>query len=313
VQANGNNTQSRWEGYPAWTLLFKGITGMIITVKPPPCDGTEHSAGNQQDVQYRRWVASISTHLADNYGAGPLFTTNVGPYLWDWYINAFPPDMQAYHTCTACRQFIERYGSLVSINGPKGPRPTANEDGRLIPAMWDVGRVPKEYKVSVRAMVDILKGYGLGTNGGNPPCHVTGVFYSSDKVWGRPCTGQRPGVLRTTGNWYHLALIPPSSLVYSYVPEQAMATKAEDYRLLKRLLGKYTKPRANGQLSAVKELLRLPAVALRDSTWQRLTWLDAVATNLLRRHAIQMDNLIWYAAATAPKDFCRMGELLDSV
>jgi hypothetical protein len=252
----------------------------------------------------------MSIHLADNYGAGPLFTTNVGPYLWDWYINAFPPDRQAYHTCSACRQFIERYGSLVSIN----------EDGRLVPAMWDVGRVPREYKPSVRAMVDVLKGYGLGTNGGNPPCHVTGVFYNSDKVWGRPCTG----------NWYHLAVIPPSSLVYSYVPEQATAAKAEDYRLLKRLLGKYTKPRANGQLSVVKELLRLPSGALRDSTWQRLTWLDALATNLLRRHAIQRDNLIWYAAATAPKDYCigdawasleehcrmgsgHMGELLDSV
>lgn len=272
---------------------------MIITVKPPPCS-TDHTAGNQHDVQYRRWVASISTHLADNYGAGPLFTTNVGPYLWDWYINAFPPDRRAYHTCNACRQFIERYGSLVSIN----------EDGRLVPAMWDIGRVPKEYKASVSAMVDILNGHGYA-DGKQLLCQVTGVFYSSDKVWGRP----------HSNGWYHLAVMPPSSLLYAdkvSTPEQAMAAKAEDYRLLKRLLGKYTKPRANGQLSPVKELLRLPSAALRDSTWQRLTWLDAVAANLLRRHAIQRDNLIWYAAATAPNDYCRMGagavgEILDSV
>lgn len=271
---------------------------MIITVKPPPCDST-HSDGNQYDVQYRRWVASMSIQLADNYGAGPLFTTNVGPYLWDWYINAFPADRRAYHNCNACRQFIERYGSLVSIN----------EDGRLVPAMWDVGWVPKEYRASVSAIVDILSGHGYADGEGRSVlCQVTGVFYSTDKVWGRPCSG----------DWYHLAVIPPSSLVYSYVPEQAMAAKAVDYKLLKRLLGKYTKPRANGQLSPVKELLRLPSLALRDSTWQRLTWLDSVATNLLLRHAIQRDNLIWYAAATAPKDFCRMGEgwagkLLDSV
>lgn len=270
---------------------------MIITIKPPPCDSTDHTLGNQRDVQYRRWVASMSTHLSDNYGAGPLFTTNVGPYLWDWYINAFPPDRRAYHNCSACRYFIERYGSLVSIN----------EDGRLVPAMWDVGRVPKEYKASISAIVDILQGNGYA-DGEKLLCQVTGVFYSSDKVWGRPCSS----------NWYHYAVMPPSSLVYSHVPGQAMAAKAEDYRLLKRLLGKYTKPRANGQLSPVKELLRLPTPALRDTTWQRLIWLDTVATNLLRRHAIQRDNLIWYAAATAPKDFCRMGEgqtgkLLDSV
>lgn len=273
---------------------------MIITVKPPSCDSTAHSMGNQHDVQYRRWVASMSVHLADNYGAGPLFTTNVGPYLWDWYINAFPADRRQYHDCNACRQFIERYGSLVSIN----------EDGRLIPVMWDVGRVPKEYKASVRAMVDVLKGYGLGTNGGNPPCQVTGVFYSSDKVWGRPCTGQ----------WYHLAVIPLSSLLYSYVPEQAMAAKTEDYKLLKRLVGRYSKVsmRKDANLTPIQRALVLPMVALTESTRRQLTWLDDLGTNLRGRHAIQRDNLIWYAAATAPKDFCRMGggrvgELLDSV
>ena len=88
---------------------------MIITLKPPPCDGPDHAVGNQHDVQYRRWVASMSVHLTDNYGAGPLFTTNVGPYLWEWYINASWGGM-LYRGITS-------YGMLL----PQPPRTTASK------------------------------------------------------------------------------------------------------------------------------------------------------------------------------------------
>src|SRR5262245_48260391 len=57
-------------------------------------------------------------------GGAKLFLTHVEG-LNDLYLNSLPGERQV-HNCCACRRFIERYGSLVTIS----------EGGETMPAMW---------------------------------------------------------------------------------------------------------------------------------------------------------------------------------
>ena len=55
----------------------------------------------------------------------PLFTTNV-ENLFDIYLNNLPEEGRQHYNCHACRDFINRYGGLVTID---------SETGKTSPAM----------------------------------------------------------------------------------------------------------------------------------------------------------------------------------
>jgi hypothetical protein len=155
------------------------------------------------DREFRLWVASMSLHLEYHFSDVPLFTTNAGPTIYDMYLHHFPEHpsgdvvggdyyTRAQHKCNACQIFIEKYGSLVTLD----------KRGSVTPIMWDIWRTPGTYRRSISAIYDYLK-YSSS---------ITGVFYDTSKVWG--VSPNHEG----TQYPYHFHVIPPPCPYLSQPP-----------------------------------------------------------------------------------------------
>lgn len=162
-----------------------------------------------RDTDYETLLANLQRRV--DALQGPLFTVH-RPGLYDIFLAHLPDDQVQYNTCSACRQFVRRYGNLVTIA----------EDGTIQSALWHEDDAPGIYKEPVTTLRLLVE---------NAP--VDGVFYDKATAWGQPVTGP----------WRHLAAQPPAALVFTratQTPNQAWAEKAEDYRTLCRALADFT-------------------------------------------------------------------------
>lgn len=131
-----------------------------------------------------------------------LFTTGAEG-LWEAYINNLPEGQQHY-ACTACRHFIERYGGLVTIS----------DNGKMKSALWQTSGIPSFFVVSAQAMHRIVL-----------KSKVTGVFFSKNQTLGQPVTGE----------WTHLSVTLPPSMVYTERVKsvgEITAEKKADFQIL---------------------------------------------------------------------------------
>jgi hypothetical protein len=248
----------------------------------------DHAVDVLEDVEYDAFAASLRGRfaLATRQGA-PLFRSQVsGRTLWDLYLNHLRGDIRQVHNCETCRAFISRYGALVTID----------QNGDLHSVMWQ-DDVPEPYARSARALREAVEREG-----------VAGAFYSSNTSWGTA----------TTGDWHHLHVIPPASLVHTrpdLTAGQLMAEKAEDRRMLMSALHDYTEQ----HLEAAVNLLNSEALYRSEKVLGRAQYLLALkkaiagAADSRRRHAG-----IWLSAVTAPAGFCHVkssmiGSLLDDI
>jgi hypothetical protein len=132
--------------------------------------------------QYQDLLALIQGGFTKVDGTTPLFTTDADG-LFGAYLLALPAEARQHHTCTACRRFMETFGGLVTI------RP----DGSTMPAIWDAASAPAYYRDAIAAVEALIR-----------RAKVTGVFLSTEKVWGKPVTGP----------WTHFAVTPPPGHVF---------------------------------------------------------------------------------------------------
>ena len=85
-----------------------------------------HQTAHQHDSEYNDYLATLS--LPNE----ALFTTGID--LWPIYLDSFAdPIERQYHNCHACRQFIQRFGTLVAVN---------SETGVIRSAVWHPGKAP---------------------------------------------------------------------------------------------------------------------------------------------------------------------------
>ena len=114
---------------------------------------------------YEEFENQIKNSL-ENLGNAPLFTTDAAE-LFDLYLSNLPEDKRQHYNCHACRNFINKFGALITIS----------EQGEVSPVMW-MSEVPPLFQSSVRAIREAV----LKSN-------VTGVFLTKEKVLGTPVTG----------------------------------------------------------------------------------------------------------------------------
>lgn len=218
-----------------------------------------------------------------------LFTTDANDQthvstMWDVYLDSLPGERQV-HDCHACRNFIERYGHLVTIS----------QHGTLIPVMWDATRVPEFYGNTFLRLHDRVR-----------KAHITGLFLSKEKVWGTP----------RTGTWSHLAVDPPSRLVHSrrdLTPHQAMAAMRENVETVKTALSEFS----TGLLDEAIRVLSSDILSRSEKFLNPVIWLR----NLHDRSRNQQGarhNSLWKAVANAPEGYCHprasvVGSLLEDL
>jgi hypothetical protein len=240
--------------------------------------------GNLGDAAYAEFRARVARRIADSaIEAGALFTTDAD--LWQTYLASFPEETRQQHNCRACRQFIERAGTLAAI----GPR------GELVSVAWGEGVADEEHRAAVAAMERAVR-----------RASVTGVFLTSDPAIGRA----------VTGIWTHLAAETPTCAAHTrrdVTADQAVAEKKQDHGQVMRALADFPLD----MLRQVAGLLRANPSALyrAEKISGQAQWLAELAEAVTRGDRV---NLVWRAVATAPAGFCHprssmIGSLLEDL
>jgi hypothetical protein len=235
------------------------------------------------DINYA--VMLVATKRAFNMataGGARLFETDAGD-LWSLYLKNLPEGEGQFHNCRCCRKFIERFGSLVTID----------EKGHTTPAMWAPDGSDFFYEPSFSAMFHRVKA-----------ARVTGVFLCKDAVWGTPET---PG-------WTHLSVTPLPAQVYrerALTAGQAMAAKKQDFITVSMALSEFTAP----MLAQALRLFDSDALARSEKFLGPTQWLQDLH---FRPKGRLGENVLWRAIATAPEGYCHpkssvLGPLLEDI
>ncbi len=242
--------------------------------------------GNHEDAVYDAYLGRIADRFTEMTQAGelPLFTTDADQ-LWDAYLAGFDLEQRQFHTCSACRHFIEQFGGLVVIS-----------EGVTGSAFWNEADAPPLYKAAIGAMARIVR-----------RAKVTGVFLSSLPVWGQPVTGV----------WRHFSFVPFKSQVFKHAldtPHQASAAKREDYNNVCRALGEF-KPQT---IEQAVTLLKMDALYRSEKVLGQAQWLADLSIARLSARGDRRDNVTWERIAKAPDGFCHprssmIGTLLEDL
>lgn len=222
----------------------------------------------------------------DAHGATHLFTTDAAD-LFDTFLANLPIEYRQHYTCNCCRKFIDTYGGLVTID----------EAGTQWTAVLPFSDPPPFFRDAIHAVSNKVE-----------RAKITGIFYSSAKVWGTPVTGK----------WHHMHVNPPTALMFSdrlKTPFQAMAEKAEDYKIVQRSLGEYPLAAVETALAVLKsDTLYRSEKVLGVAEWFKVLHesVSGVKNTKIR------SNLIWRAVAAAPVGFAHIrssmiGTLLDDI
>lgn len=224
-----------------------------------------------------------SFEIANNSNE-PLFTTAIDN-LYDIFLENLPAEARQHYNCRACRHFVNRYGSLVTID----------DEGYIHPVMW-YGMVPEFFHNSI---IEIRKAI---TNS-----KVDGVFLTSEK---------RLGVAKT-GVWNHMAVDITKDRIHRnriHNEWQVMAQKKQDYLMLMSALTKYKQ----STIETAVNLLRSNTIYRSEKVLGIAEWFLDVKTTVETLKGKQKSNYIWKKSATAPAGFCHVsssmiGTLLDDI
>lgn len=229
--------------------------------------------------------AIVNTFQSVTAGGASLFCTDAGDLFDDFLDNL--SDERNVHTCTACRRFVNSFGSLVAI------LPT----GAIKSAMWDSTEVPMFYMPAVaRLSLKVVR------------ARVTAPFLSSEPRYGTP----------KTGAWTHMAVTPPKSMVFKHPllsAAQKMAEKREDFRTVAIALADFTPV----MLKEAMRLLEADALNRSEKFIGPVQWLQALHEKRASvRDSRRRDNFLWAAIATAPTGYCHprasvVGSLLEDI
>lgn len=244
---------------------------------------SEH-VGNLSDAAYITYLQRIQERLTNNIKVSfPLFTTDAQG-LWETYLSMMPEVERQYHNCNTCKSFIHRYGGLVTID----------ESGKTESAIWNAEDADDGYKSVIAELARKVR-----------RAKVTGVFLSSEKVWGHPVTGQ----------WRHFAVVPP--VVYKetiLTAGQAMAEKAENFKTVMRALNDFTLPIIDQALT----LLRTESLYRSEKVLGQAEWLRKIHAARDTVFGSLRANIVWRFVSTAPPGFCHprasmIGTLLEDI
>lgn len=244
------------------------------------CDcGLDPRRDNDGYLELERMVAERFEY----FKGVPVFTTDAEG-LFEAFLGGIPDEARQYYNCHSCKEFINKYGGLVTLT----------ESGSVDSTLWSE-LAPEFFRQSMVAMNNIIM-----------RSRITGVFVSSDKMLGHPITGI----------WTHFHAVNPNPYQGRlYSANQVAADKRADFVLLKDSLREYPLTAVNQAVLLLKtdSLYRSEKVLGVAEWFQSLhKQLESVKNGKIR------DNIVWKAVATAAPGFCHLkntmiGTLLDDL
>lgn len=240
-----------------------------------------------EDDQYIEFLSSVRKRFKSMVDAGTQLFTTSATGLYEAYLAGLPEESRQHYNCRCCKDFIERYGSLVTIS----------KNGVMQSALWDENETPPFFFASVYNMKELVLRE-----------KVSGVFYSEFQTLGQPFTGE----------WEHLSATLPKELVFRpnlTNARQLRAEKREDFKMLINALLEYP-------LEVVDQaymLLKTESLERSEKTLGVAEWFkDLIERRAEVKNYRDKENLTWLAVATAPNGFCHVrssmiGTLLDDI
>lgn len=224
---------------------------------------------------YNQFEASLQLNFDKAISGGKKLFAVAVEGLYELYLAKLPSIKEGtvqHYTCHACRQFIERYGNLVTIDG----------NGETESVMWNPDTAPRFFKQAALAMQhEVLK------------ARVAGVFIPEARVAGTPKTGE----------WTHLHVRLPQEMTNKSILKnayQVAADKREAYGILSRVANAHSIE----NLDKVIALLKSETVYRGERYIPAAEWFKNV---LVRREALKSsrakENFLWLAALEAPTGF----------
>lgn len=249
---------------------------------------------HQHSDDYDSFIQRINDRF--NALTGPVFETDASD-LYAAYLASFRIDNgdRQYHTCSCCKQFIERFGSLATVD----------DAGQLVPALWHTEDAPEHYAAGVQAMARIVR-----------RAQIIMPFLSSVTMYGTPVSGERKD---GTGAWHHFAVKPSAARIYRDTGMknafQAASEKREEVGSVLQALSEYSRETCELAL----DLLKKDALGNSEAVLGQAQFLvDLHAARASVKGAGPVRNLIARAVATAPNGFCHprssmIATLLDDI
>lgn len=250
---------------------------------------TQHERHPTEDADYE----AVLRHHRE-VTAWPLFTTTAGEGLFDIFLAALPADRRQHYDCRACRRFVDHFGGLVTIGA----------SGAAFSPFWD-DWAPTFFGEAFRALSRAVS-----------KARVTGVFLSSEPVWGLP---SNTSAKAAEGAWHHMHLRPAANMVHRpstiSTTSAVIAEKREEFGMLCRGLADYP-------IAAVRQaftLLTTGHLYRSEKCIGVAKWiLDLHEAREKTTHAWRRENVTWLAVASAPPGFCHVrttmiSTLLDDI
>lgn len=244
---------------------------------------------------FRSQLASYAALRLD--GQEHLYRVALPPDFYTlFFLHELPEAERQTYNCRACRQFVERYGGLVTIN----------EDGQQESVCWSmmIDTIPELF----RRAVSVVNRYVV-------LAQVQDVFLSPLETYG---LSQSPETV--AGHiWTHLYIHVPEVLQTAerkfQSTAQAMAEKREDFRLLGQAVGTYSMQ----HVQTVRAYLATEQLYRGEHVLGVADWFLQLHQKLsLTKHRQRKHNLLWQAVATARPGWCHIGStmigtLLDDI
>lgn len=240
---------------------------------------------SRENDGYEHLLEKINSSFADVASSGePLFTINL-ENLYDIFLVHLPDEARQHYNCNTCRNFVNRYGGLVTVS----------DEGNIYPAMWTFSG-PEFFRDAIEAVYREVRS-----------SKVTGVFITSEKRLGMP----------KTGVWHHMAVTVPRDRIHRNswkTADQVAAEKKEDFKMLLNAITKYKKSTVETALN----VLNADALYRSEKFRGIAEWFLNVHNTIENKTGKNRTNLIWKFAATAPAGFCHIsssmiGTLLDDI
>lgn len=251
---------------------------------------------NTGSIEFHKFLSAVRARFDEIIAKNgtQLYTTDTNiNTLWSAYLSGFETEQwRQHHNCNCCRQFIQRYGSLVSID----------KNGAAVSPLWGtVAQIPELYKKSVSAMRTLVS-----------RSSVEGVFASELKILGTPQTRdfQNPN-----GFWRHFNVTNPSvhtdrvKTAYQY-----SAAKREDHITVINATVEFSR----NTLDEAVKLLSSDKLYRSDKVLPGAKWLQSFMEMRNRYTGKTRNSLSWKMIAEAPAGFCHprsgmLGTLIEDM
>ncbi len=238
------------------------------------------------DASYHDYLDSMRKRFDDLQVPNMFHASFDGKVLWNAFLQAIPDEHRKHYTCNCCRHFVERFGNVVMVA----------QDGTLTSMIWDEINAPAELRDAIWQLRRLVE-----------DSVANGVFLHDKSTMGTPVAG---GFRHFS---VHLRHVYRSRVLDA---SQAMAEKAEDFRILGRALSEFDVR----HLEDAARILNADAVARSEKFVDHVEWLLRLKRRLLDRtinNKRQM-NLRWLDVATAPTGWCKprgqvIGTLLEDL